>query len=260
MIITARPSLVQWSFEGSAIHRFKPITLPCLSKISVRIKSNERRIKINCGLRASYKKKPPSKVISKEAIQVIQALKLAKSSPQKIDQILKERFTRLLKDDVLDVLSELQRQNYLDLSLKVFELIREEEGYGTMLSLYSDMIMFLGRRKMIEEAEGIFCGVMERGLRPDTRMHTEMIGAYIQVGMMEKAMEIYSSMKELGCKPDRLTFMILIRNLEKVGDKEMAEALKEECFQFVDYPDKFIQEVEHKQKHAKKRSLHIAEA
>ncbi|MED6166961.1 hypothetical protein PIB30_114516 [Stylosanthes scabra] len=71
--------------------------------------------------------------------------------------------------------------------------------------------------------------------------------------MMEKAMEIYGSMKESGCKPDRLTFMILIRNFEKVGDAEMVEALKEECFHFVDYPDKFIQEVEQRHKHAKRR-------
>ncbi|MED6125454.1 hypothetical protein PIB30_068698 [Stylosanthes scabra] len=94
---------------------------------------------------------------------------------------------------------------------------------------------------------------MERGLMPDTKMYKEMIGAYIQVGMMEKAMEIYCSIKESWCKPDRLTFIILIRNLEKVGDAEMVEALKEECFQFVDYPDKFIQEVEQRYKHAKRR-------
>jgi len=37
----------------------------------------------------------------------------------------------------------------------------------------------------------------------------------MQVGMIEKAMETYESMKASGCAPDRLTFMILIRNLEK---------------------------------------------
>ena len=116
---TAAPSLALWSCEGSVnygvLFNFKPV--PCLSSIS--IKNNGRGIKIKCGLRASYKKRPPSKVLSKEAIQVIQALKLARSFPSKIEQVLNYRFSRLLKDDVLDVLAELQRQNHLDLSLKV---------------------------------------------------------------------------------------------------------------------------------------------
>ena len=140
----------------------------------------------------------------------------------------------------------------------MFEFIREEEGYNTTLSLCSDMILLLGRNKMIEKAEDIFCGVVEKGLKPDTRMYTEMIGAYIQVGLMEKAMEIYGSMKESGCKPDRLTFMILIRNLEKIGEAEMVDALKEECAEYVDSPDKFIQEVE--QKHVRSISILVLQS
>lgn len=224
------------------LNNFKPVTMSMNCK-------NNREMIIVCGLRKSYGKKPPSRVLSKEAIQVIHALKLAKSS-DKLEQVLNANLARLLKVDVLDLLAELQRQNQLHLSLKVFKFIREEPGYDTLLSLYSDMILLFGRNKMIDMAEELFSQVMGKGLKPDTRMYTEMIGAYIQVGMTEKAMEIYRAMKASDCSPDRLTFMILIRNLEKIGEQELATTLKEECAEYVESPKKFIREVE--QKHAKK--------
>jgi chitinase len=77
------------------------------------------------------------------------------------------------------------------------------------------MILLLGKNELIEMAEELFSELKKEGLEPNTRAFAEMIGAYMQVGMIEKAMETYESMKASGCAPDRLTFMILIRNLEK---------------------------------------------
>lgn len=74
---------------------------------------------IICGLRSSPRKGLwRSRVLSKEAIQVVHSLKLAKSSP-KIQHLLDSRLSRLIKFDVLDVLAELHRQNELDLCLQV---------------------------------------------------------------------------------------------------------------------------------------------
>ena len=58
-------------------------------------------------------------VLSTEAIQAVQSLKLAKSRSN-LHQVLNTRLTRLLKADLLDTLTELQRQNQLDLALKVY--------------------------------------------------------------------------------------------------------------------------------------------
>ncbi|XP_028794377.1 pentatricopeptide repeat-containing protein At1g62350-like [Neltuma alba] len=208
---------------------------------------------IICGLRRSPRKSLwRSRVLSKEAIQVVHSLKLAKSTP-KVQHLLDSRLSRLLKVDVLDVLSELHRQNELDLCLQVFDFIRKEAVYERELSLYSDMILLLGRNKEIGRAEEVFSQVMEKGLKPDTRMYTEMIGAYIQAGMTEKAMETYGLMKASGCAPDKLTFTILIRNLHKAGLQHLAATLKDECFDYVDSPQKFIRQLH--RKHAKGRSI-----
>jgi len=56
--------------------------------------------------------------MSTEAIQAVQCLKLAKS-PSKLEQVFNSRLSRLLQADLLDTLTELQRQNELDLALKV---------------------------------------------------------------------------------------------------------------------------------------------
>lgn len=222
----------------------------------IRIRRKEATFVV-CGLRSCKKKKPPSMVISKESVQVIHALKLAKNDEQKLNQVLKLRLLRLLKADVLDVLAELQRQKQLHLSLKVFEfIISEEVGYDTLLlPLYSDTILLLGRNKMVEKAEEVFNQVVDKGLKPDTRLFTEMIGVYLQVGNTEKAMDIYRSMKASGCSPDELTFTILIRNLMKNGEHELAETLKKESLDYVNAPDKFVQKVQ--QKHAKKRHVNL---
>ncbi|KAJ9701647.1 hypothetical protein PVL29_006842 [Vitis rotundifolia] len=202
--------------------------------------------KIACGLRGGPRKPLwRSRVLSTEAIQAVQSLKLAKSSI-KLEEVFSSRVSRLLKSDLLDTLAELQRQGELDLTLKVFEFIRKEVWYKPDLSLYSDMIMMLGKRKLIEMAEGLFSELKKEGLEPDTRVYTEMIGAYLQVGMTEKAMEMYGLMKASGCVPDKLTLTILIRNLENAGEEELAAGVKKECEEYVDYPKKFLEEIEKK--------------
>lgn len=60
-----------------------------------------------------------TRVLSSEAIQAVQSLKLAQKSPSKLEQVLTTKLGRLLKADLEDALAELQRQNELDLALKV---------------------------------------------------------------------------------------------------------------------------------------------
>ncbi|TXG72753.1 hypothetical protein EZV62_001332 [Acer yangbiense] len=205
---------------------------------------------ISCGLRdGSRKPMWKSRVLSTEAIQVIHAMKLAKSD-SKLDEVFHGKVCRLLKVDLLDTLTELQRQKELHLALKVFHFVRKELWYTPDLSLYCDMILLLGKKKQITMAEELFCELKKEGLEPDTRAYTEMIGAYLQGGMTEKAMETYTTMKASGCAPDKLTITILLRSLEKAGEEELAATVRKECAQFVEYPEKFLEELN--QKHRKR--------
>ncbi|KDP43913.1 hypothetical protein JCGZ_20923 [Jatropha curcas] len=237
---------------GSLKFQFPPLKL-CEIPQKIHFQSSI----ITCSLRGG-RRKPlwRAKRLSTEAIQAIQSLKLAKSSNLRLEEVFKDKVSRLLKADLLDTLEVLQNQNELDLAIKVFEFVRKEIWYKPDLSLYHSMIQMLGKNKLIEIAEEFFSKLEKEGLKPDTRAFTEMIGAYLQVDMIEKAMETYNRMKASGCDPDKLTFAILIRNLDEAGREELAATIKKECSEYMDYPDKFLEELEQK-KHARRKSLNL---
>ncbi|KAG8375904.1 hypothetical protein BUALT_Bualt09G0007600 [Buddleja alternifolia] len=178
--------------------------------------SNSPRRIISCGLRNGPRKAMwrRSRVLSTEAIQAVQSLKLAQNSSSssfKLDQVFRNKVNRLLKADLLDTLAELQRQNQLDLALKVgvcvcvcvyiyiykvFNFVKKEVWYVPDVSLFNDMILMLGKNKMIDMAEQLFLELKsQQGLEPDARTYTEMIGAYFKVEMVNKAVETYELMK-----------------------------------------------------------------
>lgn len=123
--------------------------------------------------------------------------------------------------------------------------MQNEEWYEPDLRLYHGMILMMGKNKMIEMAEEVFHKLKKDGLEPDTRAFNEMMGAYLQVDMIERAVETYELMKASGCTPDELTFKILIKNLEKFRE-EFAAVVKKECNEYLDSPEKFLNDVEHK--------------
>ncbi|ESR56135.1 hypothetical protein CICLE_v10021852mg [Citrus x clementina] len=237
----AQMGCLKFHFSQMGFHQRPQISLPSGKKIQA--------LTVTCGLRDANKKPMwRSRVLSSEAIQAVHAMKLAKSS-SKLEELFQSRICRLLKADLLDTLTELRRQNELDLALKVFNFVRKEVWYKPDLSLYSDMILMLGKNKQIATAEELFCEIKKEGLDPDTRVYTEMIGVYLQVGMIDKAMETYETMKASGCTPHKLTFTILIRNLENAGEEELVAAVRRDCIQYVEFPKKFLEEVY--QKHRK---------
>eukprot|EP01018_Ginkgo_biloba_P023418 Gb_40336 [translate_table: standard] len=55
----------------------------------------------------------------------------------------------------MDVLIEIQRQDKCNLALLVFATICKEIWYKPNLSLYVDMILLLGRNKLLEKVESL---------------------------------------------------------------------------------------------------------
>ncbi|KAK9141245.1 hypothetical protein Scep_010926 [Stephania cephalantha] len=214
--------------------------------------------RISGGLRSRPRKSLwRSNVLSTEAIQAVQSLKLAKSA-EKLEEVVSSRLGRLLKEDLVNTLKELQRQNECELALKVFEFVRKELWYQPDLLLFSDMIFMFGKNKMIGTAEELFGQLLKEGLEPDTRTYTEMIGAFLQVDKLKDAMETYELMKRFGCAPDELTLTILIRNLENAGEEDLATNVKQDCEKYVDEPEEFLEQVGKKYVRISVPLLHIS--
>ncbi|GKD03108.1 NB-ARC domains-containing protein, partial [Tanacetum coccineum] len=128
----------------------------------------------------------------------------------------------------------------------VFEFMRKEAWYEADHSLYGDLMLMFGKKKLIDRVEKLFAELMSEGLEPDTRVYTELIGAYLKVEMIDKAMETYELMKASGCIPDELTLMIMIRNLESAGRDDLTAIIKNDCVKYLDSPKKFLKEVARK--------------
>lgn len=131
----------------------------------------------------------------------------------------------------------------------------KEEWYGTDFALRCDVIQLLGKNKMVALAEVVFSGLLKEGVELDARAYAEMIGAYLSADMIENAMQTYEKMKAAGCTPNEFTLMILIRNLEKAGEKDLVEFVKRDCVEYLDSPKKFLEEVE--RKYPKRRSFDL---
>lgn len=129
--------------------------------------------------------------------------------------------------------------------------MKKEDWYKPDQSLHCDMIYMAGKNKQIEVAEELFSSIRnQQGLRPpDSRAYTEMIGVYLQVDRLDKAMEIYNSMKEerSGCSPNELTFTIFMKKLQTSEEhKHLVSDLKEDCQRFLEYPEKFLEQIDTK--------------
>ncbi|KAL3752682.1 hypothetical protein ACJRO7_000136 [Eucalyptus globulus] len=94
---------------------------------------------------------------------------------------------------------------------------------------------------MIALAEVVFSGLLKEGVEPDSRAYAERIGTYLRVDMIERGMQTYEKMKAAGCTSNEFTPMILIRNLEKAGEKDLVEFVKRDCVEYLDSPEKFLE-------------------
>eukprot|EP00252_Welwitschia_mirabilis_P021706 TRINITY_DN5642_c0_g1_i1.p1 TRINITY_DN5642_c0_g1~~TRINITY_DN5642_c0_g1_i1.p1 ORF type:complete len:265 (-),score=49.07 TRINITY_DN5642_c0_g1_i1:900-1694(-) len=176
------------------------------------------------------------RVLSSEAIQAVRSLKRAKGDPQKLHQTLTSDLSRLLKKDLLSVFQELQRQDLCDLLFPVFEAVRKESWYKPDLTLYAGLIETFGRNNLMDKVESCLREMQKEGLQPDSRIFTATIGAFLNMGLVESALQTFQLMKQTECYPDKLTFLVLIKGLEKLGNLELAEAVMKESIQYLQEP------------------------
>ncbi|KAL5197270.1 hypothetical protein ABZP36_000782 [Zizania latifolia] len=92
------------------------------------------------------------KLIGKEALFAIQGLKRFKGDDERLGEFLKRHVARLLKADKLAVLGELERQEEVDLAVKMFRTIQKDDWYKPDVYMYKDLIVALAKIKKMDEA------------------------------------------------------------------------------------------------------------
>ncbi|EEF45155.1 protein THYLAKOID ASSEMBLY 8-like, chloroplastic [Ricinus communis] len=153
------------------------------------------------------------KLIGKEALFVILGLKRFKDEEEKLDKFIKTHVLRLLKMDMIAVLTELERQEEVSLATKVFQIIQKQDWYNPDVYLYKDLIIALTRSGKMDQAMKLWEAMRSENLFPDSQMYTELIRGFLRDGSPGDAMNIYEDMKKSPDPPEELPFRILLKGL-----------------------------------------------
>ncbi|KAF2311932.1 hypothetical protein GH714_027463 [Hevea brasiliensis] len=153
------------------------------------------------------------KLIGKEALFVTQGLKRLKDDEEKLQKFIKTHVLRLLKMDMIAVLTELERQEQVSLALKMFQVIQKQDWYTPDVYLYKDLVIALTRSGKMDEAMKLWKTMRNENLFPDSQMYTEVIRGFLRDGSPADAMNIYEDMKKSPDPPEELPFRILLKGL-----------------------------------------------
>ncbi|XP_030464270.2 protein THYLAKOID ASSEMBLY 8-like, chloroplastic [Syzygium oleosum] len=153
------------------------------------------------------------KLIGKEALFAISGLKRFKDDGEKLEKFIKTHVSRLLKLDMIAVLSELERQEEVSLAVKMFGVIQKQDWYKPDVFLYKDLIIALARCKKMDEAMQLWETMRKEELFPDSQTYTEVIRGFLRYGSPADAMNIYEDMKLSPDPPDELPFRIMLKGL-----------------------------------------------
>ncbi|KAI6686881.1 hypothetical protein NL676_032794 [Syzygium grande] len=120
------------------------------------------------------------KLIGKEALFAISGLKRFKDDGEKLEKFIKTHVSRLLKLDMIAVLSELERQEEVSLAVKMFGVIQKQDWYKPDVFLYKDLIIALARCKKMDEAMQLWETMRKEELFPDSQTYTEVIRGFLR--------------------------------------------------------------------------------
>ncbi|XVF05433.1 hypothetical protein REPUB_Repub05bG0171900 [Reevesia pubescens] len=153
------------------------------------------------------------KLIGKEALFVILGVKRFKDDEDKVQNFIKTHVLRLLKMDLIAVLSELERQEETSLAVKVFKVIQKQDWYKPDVYLYKDLVIALARCRKMDEAMELWESMRREDLFPDFQTYTEIIRGFLRDGSPADAMNIYEDMLKSPDPPEELPFRILLKGL-----------------------------------------------
>lgn len=140
-------------------------------------------------------------------------MKRFKDDEGKLEKFIKTHVLRLLKMDMVAVLSELERQEETTLAVKMFEVIRKQDWYKADVYLYKDLVIALARCKKMDEAMQLWESMKKEDLFPDSQTYAEVIRGFLRDGSPADAMNIYEDMIKSPDPPEELPFRILLKGL-----------------------------------------------
>ncbi|EPS65226.1 hypothetical protein M569_09553 [Genlisea aurea] len=178
------------------------------------------------------------KELGKEGLLVVKELKrLHCRYPSQFDRFMKIHVSRLLKSDLVAALAELQRQNLISLSLKVYNVVRSEIWYRPDAFFYRDMLTMLARNGKAGEARIVWSDLKGEGVVFDQHMFGDLVRSFLDGGLSDEAMMIYDEMRSCCCGvPLSLPYRVILKGL--IPYPRLREKVKDEFMEL--FPDMVV--------------------
>lgn len=174
--------------------------------------------------------------MGKEGLMVAKELKRLQSNPVRFDRFIKSHVSRLLKSDLVAVLAEFQRQDLVSLSMKLYDVVREEIWYRPDMFFYRDMLMMLARNKKVDEAKRVWEDLKREEVLFDQHTFGDIMRAFLDGGLPSEAMDIYEEMRRSPDPPLSLPYRVILKGL--IPYPELREKVKDDFLEL--FPDMVV--------------------
>ncbi|KAL3512987.1 hypothetical protein ACH5RR_025704 [Cinchona calisaya] len=176
------------------------------------------------------------KEIGKEGLMVVKELKRLQTNPIRLERFMKSHVSRLLKSDLVAVLTEFQRQDLVFLCIKLYAVVRKEIWYRPDMFFYRDMLMMLARNKRVDEAKRVWDDLKSEGVLFDQHTFGDLMRAFLDSGLPTEAMAIYEEMRLSPDPPLSLPYRVILKGL--LPYPELREKVKDDFLEL--FPDMIV--------------------
>lgn len=160
---------------------------------------------------------------------VAKELKRLQCNPVRFERFMRTQVSRLLKSDLVAVLAEFQRQNLVELSMKLYNVVRKEIWYRPDMYFYRDMLMMLARNKRVDEARMVWDDLKRENVLFDQHTFGDLVWAFSDAGLPKEAMRIYDEMRGSPDPPVCMPYRIILKGL--IPYPELREKVKDDFFE-----------------------------
>ncbi|KAL5209751.1 hypothetical protein ABZP36_005374 [Zizania latifolia] len=181
------------------------------------------------------------KEMGKEGLMAVGQLKRLAALPPaggnpRLEQFMRSHVSRLLRTDLLAVLSELLRQDHVLLSMKIYGVVRKEIWYRPDMYFYRDMLYMLSRNKKTEETRQVWTDLKSEDVLFDQHTYGDIVRAFCDAGLIDLAMEFYQDMRSSPDPPLSLPFRVVLKGLVPYPD--LREKIKQDFLEL--FPDVIV--------------------
>ncbi|KAJ1400355.1 Tetratricopeptide-like helical domain superfamily [Sesbania bispinosa] len=138
---------------------------------------------------------------------------------QDVSQVLKDLGDKILEQDAVIVINNMENSVNVLLVLKYFQ---QKIKPNREVILYNVTLKVFRKCKDLDGAEKVFDEMLEKGVEPDNVTFSTIISCARMCYLPNKAVEWFEKMPSFGCEPDDVTYSAMIDAYGRAGNIDMA--------------------------------------